>query len=212
MPIPAAEQICFEIVMRGQAAAGGSDSKNINLVFRFRRTALVIAPVKTVIETAFDAAIATPVLAALNVRYTQSITDIRCLDDAQDPYTSVVRLGVGAIAGDSLSTFQSAYLLHRSAIRGKSFRGSKHIGPMSESDVGFDVWNAGCLGRLAAINTALLAGFTDAAGNVWKYVIVAGFFSQMKVNPTTVLHVDVTQGLVNERIGSMLQRKVKSTY
>lgn len=212
MPIPVNQITHAEIVMRGVAAAGGSDAKNINLVFHFRRVAVVIAPTKAALEGTFNGAIAAPILAALNARYTQTFTDTRWVNDAQDPYTSVVRAGVGAIAGDSLSTDQSAYLLHRTALRGRSFRGSKHLAPMSESDVGDDIWNAGCLARLATVNTALLTPLVDGTGNTWLYTIISRKISQTVVNPTTLFWVDVNQALVNKRIGTMLRRKVKSTY
>lgn len=212
MPIPVNQITHAEIVMRGTAAAGGSDAKNINLVFHFRRIAVVIAPTKAALEGAFNGAIAAPILAALNARYTQTLTDTRWVNDAQDPYTSVIRAGVGAIAGDSLSTDQSAYLLHRTALRGRSFRGSKHLAPMSESDVGDDIWNAGALGRLATVNTALLTPIVDATGNTWLYTIISRLLSQVVINPTTLFWVDVNQALVNKRIGTMLRRKVKSTY
>lgn len=212
MPIPDNQKIVAEIVMRGEAAAGGVDAVKMNFVFRFRRQAVAVAPSKSLLEAAFQTNIALPILAALNVRYTQSITDVRWLNDAQDPYQSFIRAVAGSITGDSLSTFQAAYLLHRTALRGKSYRGSKHLAPMSESDVGDDVWNAGCLTRLATINTALLAGFTDTTTNSWTYAIVAGEVSQLKFNPTTVVWEDVTQALVNTRIGSMRSRQVRSSY
>jgi len=212
MPIPANQITHVEIVMRGVAAAGGSDAKLINFVFHFRRVAVVVNPTKAAFETAFSAAVAAPILAALNARFTESLHDVRWVNDAQDPYTSIAAAGVGAIAGDSLSTDQSAYLLHRTALRGRSYRGSKHLAPMSESDVGDDVWNAGCLARLATINTALLTPLVDATGNIWVYTVISRLLSQTVINPTTLFWVDVNQGLVNKRIGSMLRRKVKSTY
>ena len=86
---------------------------------------------------------------------------------------------------------------------------------MSESDTTGgtdDIWNAGALGRLGTIAAAILAGFTDANGNIWKPIVVSQKKSQLRNNPTTVTFADINQVLVNKRVGSMRHRRVTSVY
>jgi hypothetical protein len=134
------------------------------------------------------------------------------MNDAQDSYASTVATEVGAITGDRLQTFAAAYLLLRTGLRGRSYRGSKHFGPMSESDIGDDVWNAGALTRLDTIATAMTTTLTDSTGNQWKLVILSRNLSQLETNPTVVTTNDVTQILRRETIGTMRGRKVESVY
>lgn len=197
-------------------AAGGSSTKAFNIFTHWRRTATVLTVPKTPIDTAYQAAIVVPIMAALNARATQANNQIRYMDDANDPYTAFSHAVVGSIAGDSEATDVAAYLLLRTALRGRSYRGSKHLAPMSESDTTTgtdDLWNAGCLARLATIAAALVAGFTDSTGNVWVPSILSRRPpAQYSVNPTTVVANDVVSCAVNKRIGSMNHRKVKSVY
>jgi len=215
MPIPLNQVTTAEISFKGLITAGGSGSVNTNFVFHYRRTATVVDPDKTALKNAFVAGPVVPIAAALNERWAGTLYDIRWLNDATDPNVSFTSAAVGAITGDSLSTIDSAYLLFRTALRGRKYRGSKHFAPLSESDITTpdeDIWNAACLTRLAAINTALMAALTDSTGNVWKYTILSRSISQLTVNPTTVVVNDAAQALVNKRVGSMLRRKVKSVY
>jgi len=216
MPIPLNQVNVVEIQMRGLIDGGPAGSVRTNFVFHFRRTAVVIDPAKASINTAFLGAISAPIAAALNVDWEGRINAIRYVDDALDAPVEFTNSDVGAITGDRLSSFASAYLLMRTAIRGRFYRGAKHLGPFSESDVthatSCDIFNAGAITRLTTICTAILGGFTDSTGNVWVPSILSRTKSQLQFNPTTVVANDVTQILPNTRVGSEIRRKVKSLY
>jgi len=215
MPISPSLITVAEIVLRGLISSGGSNAIKTANVFHYRRLATAVDPSKTALEAAFTAGPAAAIAAALNVDWEASIHDVRWLNDATDQYTSVVATEVGAIAGDRLSSHLSAFLLFRTGLRGRNFKGSKHLGPFSESDITTadeDLWNAGCLTRLAAINTALAATLTDGTGNQWKLTLLSKNLSQTKTNPTTIVVNDVTSLLVNKRVGSLLSRKAASVY
>jgi hypothetical protein len=215
MPIPLNQVTVAEISVKGQIASGGSDAINTNFIFHYRRLATSVDPDKTALKVIFKSTVLSVIAAALNQRWTASLIDIRWVNDATDPYLSITDNSVGAIAGDSLQSDDAAYLLHRTALRGRKYRGSKHLAPFSESDVTTpdeDIWNAACLVRLAAINTALTTTLTDTTPNSWKYTILSRTDSQIKTNPTTVVVNDVTSTLVNKRIGRMKRRYVKSVY
>jgi hypothetical protein len=216
MPAFAGVVATIEIKTVCNVTAAGSNTIITNLITHWRRTATVLTVPKTPIDTIYQSSIYVPVAAALNARSVQARNEIRYLDDANDPYTSFSHAVVGSIAGDAMATQDAAFLLLRTALRGRSYRGSKHLGPMSESDstAGTEnLFNAACLARLATIAAAILAGFTDSTGNVWLPVIVSRRPpSQLSVNPTTVVKNDVTAALVKKTIGSMLHRKAKSIY
>jgi hypothetical protein len=201
-----------EIVMRGVIGAGGGDSVKTNFVFHYRRTAVAVNANKAALEGAFNTAIAVPIAAALNERWEASLHDVRWVDDAEDPYTSIAATELGLIVGDSLSSFEAAYLLTRTALRGRFYRGSKHFSPLSESDVGDDVWNAGCLTRLNTIATAMATPLVDSTTNTWNLCVLSRTKSQLKFNPTTVVANDVTQVIVRSNIGTMNSRKIRSIY
>lgn len=215
MPIPLNQVTVAEISLKGVIASGGSDAVNTNFLFHYRRLATAVDPDKTALKVIFKSTVLTVIAAALNERWTASLIDVRWLNDATDPYLSITDATPGAITGDSLQSDDAAYLLHRTALRGRKYRGSKHLAPFSESDVtqpDEDIWNAACLTRLAAINTALLTTLTDTTPNSWKYCILSRKLSILKTNPTTVVTNDVTSALVNKRIGRMKRRYVKSVY
>lgn len=215
MPISPTLITIAEIELSGIVTAAGSNSKSSKSVWHFRRTATSGTLSKTVLETAFNNSVAAAVIAALNNRYTQNFTSVRWVNDAFDQPVPVTRAGVGAIAGDTMPTTEMAFLLYRTGLRGGIHKGGKKLFPFSESDTtagSGDTWNAGCLTRLAAINTAFLAGFTDANSNVWVPCILSRKMSQLANNPTIVYTTDVTTTLVNKRVGSMRSRKVLSVY
>jgi len=216
MPIPSNQVQIAEIVTTCTAAAAGSNSRPIQIVTHWRRTATVLAVPKTPIDTAYQASIVVPIMAALNVRCTQANNSVRFPNDAQDARQFFTHAVVGSIAGDSMPSDQAAYLLIRTALRGRSYKGSKHLGPMSESDTTIatdDLFNAACLARLATIAAAIIAGFTDSTTNVWVPCILSRKDpAQYQVNPTNVITNDVVSVLVNKRVGRMGHRQVKSVY
>lgn len=215
MPIPSNLIEHVTIQMKGQASAEGSNDKNTLFTFNFRRTAIVNPLSKTNIEAAFQAGNGTNIPAALNNRWTHLLTSVRFPDDALDSNVDFVHSTAGGISGDTMPMHNAAFLLFRTALRGKSYRGGKHFGPLSESDTtggSGDLLNSGAVGRFQAIGVGLLAGFTDSDGNVWVLEIISTTLSQLTVNPTVVTANDVTQILVNTRVGRMRRREVKSVY
>lgn len=214
-PIPDNEKLLIEITTRATVAAGGSGARPVDFVTHWRRAATVNPFSKSQCDTAYQAAIAVPLFAALNLTCTQQYNQIRVVNDAQDAFVGFSHAVVGSITGDRMSVVNAAFLLLKTGFRGRSYKGSKHLGPMSESDSTTgtdDVWNAGCLARLATIAAAILAGFTDAGPNVYIPSVFSRSLSQYQANPTTIVATDVSSVLVNKRIGTMIGRRVPSVY
>jgi len=217
MPSPPINEITIaEIQLRGIITGGGAGEVRTNFVFHFRRLAVAVDPTKTAINTAFQTAISAPIAAALNVDWQATTNTVRYVQDAVDAPTEFTNADVGAITGDRLQSFATAYLLMRSAVRGQSYRGSKHLGPFSETDVthatGCDIFNAAAVTRLETICTAIQDGFTDATVNVWVPCILSRKLSELTENPTTVITNDVIQVLPNQRVGTESRRKAPSLY
>jgi hypothetical protein len=202
----------FQLAQKGLMAAAGSNSVPTVFLYHFRRLSGSVTPSKANINTAFESAIGTPVAAALNARWAATVNSIRRMNDALDANVDFTSTLVGAITGDSMPSDEAAFLFARTGVR--YYLGGKHYGPMSESDTttSGDIFNSGCLTRLTAIATALLAGFTDSDGNVWKSSVFAASLSQVSTNPVTIIAADYTQVLPNHRVGSMNRRKVASVY
>jgi hypothetical protein len=215
MPIPSNQITHVEIKVNAHSAAGGSTVKQFVNTFHFRRTGTVLAVPKGPIDTAFQAAIMVPVLAALNLRYVQTFNTVRYLNDALDPPNQFNHANVGGVAGDSMPLHNYVFTLFRTGLRGKSFRGGVRLGPIAESATTTgtdDILNAGAIALFAAVNAAILAGFTDATGNIWLPSLVSRKLSQLTKNPTNVQANDVSAVLTNKRIGKMKRREVASAY
>jgi hypothetical protein len=215
MAIPDNQVIHAEVIMHGLIASGGSNAVRTQFVFHYRRIATVVAPSKAALATAFQAGPGAAIVAALNARWSEQTVSVRWLNDALDQAVPFTNVNVGAIAGDSLASHIAAFILFRTGIKGRSYRGGKHLGPFSESDVtaaGDDVFNAGCVGRLTTINSALAAPLTDSTPNTWKLSIYSRTLSQYRTNPTTIVANDVATILTNKRVANMKRRQVASVY
>jgi len=215
---PATPVAFARIDMNGVIAAGGSTNRKGIFTFTFMRLLYVLPVTKVEVEAAFQAAIAVPIVAALNARYTQTFNAVRWLNDATNAFTKIPRALPGAIAGDAMTTINAAYVIKQTGLRGAAYRGSNHFYPLSESDSTAgteDLLNAGALVRFNTIAAAILAGFTDAGGSVWLPVQIAGAGSRppqtfLRTNPTNITYALINQTAVQSRIGSMTHRKVKS--
>lgn len=208
MGIANAAQKTLEIVHTGLAAAAGSVSKPVVNVYTINRAATTFGINKTNVNTIFKASILDLVVAALNLSYASQIVQIRCLDDSEDPYATFVNTDPGAITGDRMPLHNCVSVHLGTATRGAYARGKKFYGPISESDTTTtsDVLNAGAITRFAAIGAALVAGFTDADGNVWKLCVVSRFHSVLD-NPTNLYVYPVTRYLLNKRVSTLKRRK-----
>jgi hypothetical protein len=199
-----------ELNMFGSLGALGSNVKNVVNVFHYRLALIVLPPTKTALETAFNAGVGVNFLAAANVRFVQSQTTVRWIDDATDAPQSFARAGVGAIATDPLPTLDSVSMLLRTGKRGRNYRGSKHFAAVNEVDTTGDVLTGAGLARWQTLQTSVFATIVDGLGNNWVPSVLSRSLSQLLVNPTTIIANDVTQVLLNKNIGTMRRRKVQT--
>jgi len=221
MPIAPGEIKTAEVIFYGEIASGGSDAVRTQTVWQFTRQAFTVDASKTALNAAMTytnptgTQIVDRFLQAVNAAYTMTSLTIRWVDDALDPPVLFSVNQPGAVAGDRLPSETAAYLLLKTGLKGRSYKGGKHIGPLSEADIGDDVLLSGALTKLANLVTSAMT-ITDASPNTWKLVVMPrmGPNSQQQflINPTTVATYPVTQVLTRQNVGYMKSRKVRSVY
>lgn len=203
-----------EIITKGYAVARGGDVKKFFNIFHFRRTTTVNVLVKANIEGEFNLTVGAAMLAALNVDYTQTAISVRFFENPLDAEEAISETGVGAIGGDRGPDFQAVTIQLKTGVRGKPYRGSKHFGPVAESDTTGDCLVAGAVTRYNAIGGAITTGFTDSDGNIWvpglKGGTRPGSPAQYLTVPTTTVWTDITTWLLNKSLGTMRRRRVST--
>jgi len=204
-----------EILVQGRIVAGGSNSRATSYTFHFKRTTTVNPLSKANFESIFQSTVMAKVLLASNVRWNQLFNNVRWIDDAQDQSLPISRNNLGAIATPGSQSFDAVYVLLRTALRGKNYRGSKHFFGVSEADTtqpNDDILNAGAIVLWGDVITGMMTPLVDASGNTWNLSVVSRNLSQLRVNPTTVISNVVTTALLNKRIGRMSRRTSVSVY
>lgn len=215
MPIPANQQLDYEITIQGQIASAGSNARNTYNVFHYRRTTTVNPVLKSQLNTIFQTNIGLLFEACLNNRWQHLFNNIRCLNDANDAVNAFTINLPGGVAGDSMTTINAVYIKMATGLRGAHFRGSKHMGPLSEPDTSAgtsDILNAAAIARFAPLVTAMATPFVDAGGNQWQPIVFSRSLSQIEVNPCTVTSTDINGCLLNKRVGRLRRREVSSIY
>lgn len=215
MAIPDGDIQFAEIGLSGLMTAGGGSAITTYNIFTYRRTNSPGAADKTGLEAAFYGGVGAALILALNARWTYEFNAVRWMNDYNDPTVFFAHNDPGNVAGDSMPSDQAAFLLLKTVMRGRSFKGSKHFAPMSETDTttAGDVFNAACLTRLGDIATAMAAPLTDGNGNIWNPCVVSRKLSSLQLLPIAFVRgEDITQILVNKRVGSMTRRKTRSVY
>lgn len=210
MAIATTSILTAEITLEGTSAAAGGSAKNILNVFHYRRTATAVDASKTSLKTIFLASVVPAIVAGLNVRALFSSIGVRWVDDAMDAKMAFAISQAGAVAGDSHPNYVAGTIQLKTAIRSRSGIGSKHFGPLSESDGVGDVFTGAGLTRFQAIRDVLDDALVDADGNNWVPCVLSRTLSQLEINPTTVVRNDITSAILNVSFGSMRRRKVRT--
>lgn len=201
----------MEVICYAYAAAVGAGVKNIVGVYNYMRVVDVAPPVKSDIEATWQTNIGTPLLLCLHSSFTQTYNTVRFFDDALDPPQAFTETGVGAVSGDRAPDYVAACVQLGTGLRGRSYRGSKHFGPIAESDTTGDVIATGSITKFQNLAMAVVAGFTDGAGNLWFPVIKSNKPpAQYEHNPTTVVANIVSSYKLNKTLGTMRRRKQRT--
>jgi hypothetical protein len=211
--MPIAPNLIFDVqaTILGSSSSGGAGVKNVYNVFTFLRQSSVPAFTKASFNTAFQLNVLVPLAAAMNVRWSANLVAVRVLNDYLDAEQTFAAAHVGAIATDSLPLNSAVYLLLRTALRGRNYRGAKHFSPASEVDTTQDVLTGAGLARWQAVRDAVGASWVDGNGNTWVPTVYSRNLSSPNLLPVaTIVSNAVTQSLLDLNIGDMKKRRSRT--
>lgn len=215
MPVAANQLLTAEIVVQGAMSAAGADAQNTFTVFHYKRAATAVDVNKAAVWAAFSGHTLVPLAACLNHTWASLGGTVRMMEDNTNAASFNVDVEAGAIAGDRLPPYVTAYLVGRTALRGKAYRGAKLLGPLSESDTTSgteDTLNAAALARFATLCTAMQTNFTDGTGNVWQPVVVSRLKSDFTVTPCNIVSTIISSWTTRKSLGRLKGRAIKATY
>lgn len=196
---------------RMQAAVLLEDGLNRPLVnvFHYHKTAGSTVPNLEVFANNMVTALQTAFQNVMNERVTDILFSVRPLDDPTvTEVTQSVGAGAGVIAGDPLSEALAAVITLDTGVRGRNFRGRKHIGGLSESQsTGGDELAASPLGVMQTLATALLTSINGDGGNDYTLCVLSSTLSRVTDTPPYFTGADVVLATAQKILGTMRRRK-----
>jgi hypothetical protein len=199
-----------EISMQGTVVETGGTTRNIFNIFHYYQNPNQPSPPSAVVvANAFIAGPWAAVLALLSIGYVGVQTLARYLDVSTNAFANANAPGNGALALPRQPAQQAVVGFYRSGIRGKSFRGSKHFGPLATAAVTGDEIAAASVAAWQAANTGLVANIT-AGGQTFTPCVVSKTLSQLRTDPVSIIGAALLTGLTNKTIGTMRHRKEKT--
>jgi len=210
MSLPTPITNVVEISVQGSVLETGGTTRNVFNIFHYYQNPNQPSPPSAItVANAFIAGPWAAVLALLSIGYVGVQTVARYLDSANNAYSAGNPPGTGALALPRQPAQQAVVALFRTAIRGKSFRGSKHFGPLATAAVTGDEIAAASVAAWQAAMTGLVANIT-AGGQTYTPCVVSKTLSQLRVDPTTIIGAAKLTALTNKTIGTMRHRKEKT--
>lgn len=210
MSLPTPLTNVVEISVQGSVVETGGTTRNIFNIFHYYQNPNQPSPPSAVVvANAFIAGPWAAILALLSIGYVGVQTLSRYLDSSANAFNTANPPGTGAVILPRQPAQQAVVGFFRSAIRGKSFRGSKHFGPLATSQVTGDEIAPASVAAWQAANTGLVANIT-AGGQTYTPCVVSKTLSQLRTDPTTIYGAALLTGLTNKTIGTMRHRKEKT--
>ena len=210
-----ATPLFLEIVQQGNiTTSNGSVKPFVNVWHFFQVTVVPVLCSLNELCDAFLANMEASLEAALPIAYANGTVKARFLDDPSFPY-NIPRGDIdGAVTGDRATTFNSVCFQLRTDARGRNFRGSKHLGPVAESQTTLDNLNGGALTLWGAVKTAYEGlfggGLQDGvAGGSWSPIVISSNLSDRESTPSVFTFAYVNGVVVNPTVGTMRRRKEK---
>lgn len=206
---PAAPQFC-EVVWRGTDSVTGEGNRKFFQIYHFLRTnAIYAAEDPKEVAIALATLINGPLAAVLSVDYVGGSFSGRYMDDPTSGESFGSNASDGTVTGDRLPNWNCVTMQIKSDGRGRNYRGSKHFGPVAESQTLEEFLTAGAVTLWDDVRTAMVASLpiSTAAGNVWNMIVLSTTLSDLEANPSVFTGAWATGFIINNRVGSMLRRK-----
>jgi hypothetical protein len=201
----------YEIIIKGHYVATGTTVKNLANVFHYKYNSGGVSPGSASdLLTAFLAGPWAAISAQLTTAYVGDDSLCRRLDDALAQFISGGAPANGARATPRFPGDVAVAYLLRTPSRGKSFKGSKHFGPVAAADVVGDEISGGAVAAWTAVGVSMGNVLVGAGGTNYQPVILSRVLSQLRFNPTTLVGDVVNAVLLNKTIGTMRRRKEKT--
>lgn len=211
MSIPNTEKLCAQITVLATSAVDGASAKNIANVFYYQRFSVTDDWDAQGLIDEFYTYVFSKLQAAVNVDYVLKGIACRCINDAEDAgvYDTTHAGDVGGTSGERMPDFGAITVRLKTGIRGRSYMGSKHFGPVTEADTTGDIVASGALTKWNNLRDACLLNLTPDS-DVFYPVVFSQLLSQVEENPTTVTTAQVTSTSLNSLVGTMRRRKAKA--
>jgi len=201
-----------EITIRGHYVDGAGNNKLIANVFHYTRPNGSTTLSKSAIDTAFRGILNAAFQAFLSTAWIPDYTVVRCVDDPLDPeaQTALTATGSGQ-TGDPESECTSACFLLDTAVRGRRYKGRKHVGPISSVDTTNGELSGGGITRGATLGAAMIATFS-ASGDTWTPAVYSRTNQTVPVTIASCLAAmtPINGYRLNLTIGTMRRRKERT--
>lgn len=206
-----AAPIVAECTVRGSILPGTLDSRPCVSVWHLARTTTVNPVDPNNVAAAFKTWYNANVITKQAGQYTQSEVAARMLDDPM----SLEGIDAGAVTGaqddDQYAADTAVYMQLVTALRGRNFLGSKHIGAPIEGHILNGLLEGAGLTAWIAVRDAIKAlgvtGIVDSDTNTWKLVVLSKTLSTLDTIPPTLKYTAVVDVLLNKRVGTMARRR-----
>lgn len=206
-----AAPIVAECTVRGDILPGTLDPRPCVSVWHIARTTTVNPVDPNNVAAAFKTWYNANVIIRQAQQYTQSEVSARLLDDPM----SLEGIDAGAVTGviddDLYAADTAVYFQLVTALRGRNFLGSKHIGAPTEGDITGGLLSGAGLTAFTTMRDAIAAlgtaGITDSDGNNWRLVVLSKTLSTLDTIPPTLKYTGVVSVILNKRIGTMGRRR-----
>jgi len=164
---------------------------------------------KAAMLASFISTVGDNIVPLMNVRVTGGKADLRVMDN---PLDLVIEQGLGnpagAVTGDPLSAALALVMTIDTGVRGRSFRGRKHFGGLSESDSdGGDELKAGVIAAWASVASTISANLVLGDGNTYEPCVLSPTLSSLYQDPPFFTGATPGTFTVNHILGTMRKRK-----
>jgi hypothetical protein len=190
----------IEFIQTGIVTNADGEAKNIVNRFTYAITSIVTPGYTlTSLLTGFVNIIGTAWPNMLNVGYVAHSLTVRVMDLPTNPpfFSAGLLLPSGAFGttATALPPDVTAFCKLQTALRGKSYRGSKHISPLDSGMITNGELSGAAQTKLGLLYAALCTPFTDSAMNTWTPTVQSQIQSQVAVLPVAIVANAIVQSL-----------------